>query len=71
MPNPPYKVPPIHDGQELLTIIRESLRTSSQFALDGMKGELGGGIHPLDALSMIHSDLAQTLAVVKVSKEFI
>ena len=67
MPNPPYKVPPIHDGQELLTAIRDSLRANIRFAYDGMTGDLG----PEDALQMIHDDLRHTLAVVKASKDTI
>lgn len=67
----PYQVPPIADGQELLAVVIESLKLNITFAFDGIKGELNDGISRLDALSLIHSDLCHTLAIVKASKDTI
>lgn len=66
-----YTPPPIADGQELLARIRDSLRTCTTLAIDGLKGAGHDGIHPNDALHMIISDLSHTLAVVKASKDTI
>lgn len=63
-----YTAPPIPDGQELLTRIRDSLRTSMNLALDGTTRNT---LDPRDALGLIYNDLADTLAVVKASKDTI
>ncbi|MET0992980.1 MAG: hypothetical protein ABWY20_02395 [Mycobacterium sp.] len=67
MPNP-YTVPPITDGQELLTRIRDSLRTSMNLALDGTTRNL---LDPNVALGIIYNECAHTLAIVKASKDTI
>lgn len=72
MPNPPFRVTPIPDRDDLLAFIRDSIRTNTTRAIDGLRDVNDDeSLHPRDALSLIHPDLQHTLAVVKASKELI
>lgn len=68
----PFTPTPIPDRDDLLSFVRDSLRANTTRAIDGLRAlEDPEALHPMDALSLIHSDLAHTLAVVKASKELI
>lgn len=71
MPNS-FTPTPIPDRDDLLSFIRDSLRANTTRAIDGLRAlEDPEALHPMDALSLIHSDLQHTLAVVKASKDIL
>ena len=67
-----FRITPIDNRDDLLAFIRDSIRTNTTRAIDGLRDVNDDeSLHPRDALSLIRYDLENTLAVVKASKDLI
>ena len=72
MPSRLYQTRPITDPTELLAFIRDSERTNSELAADGLRAcSEDDSLDARDALGMILNNCQHTLAVIKASKDLI
>ena len=70
MPNPTFTITPIPDRDDLLAFIRDSIRTNTTRAIDGLRDVTDPEhLNRVDALGLIQSDLEHTIEVIKASED--